>query len=619
MSQFPRLRFEVLVLSGVLLALGACGDGGSDAPAAEQVAASDCVSSFGVYEGCTEPGFEEWVTKSVYIPTRDGTRLAADISLPAVDGEIADGQFPILWTYTRYHRRGGEQPGIDTSPGRQNLVKHGYGVAVVNVRGGGASFGRYEGLFSAVETRDAYDVMEYLSTQPYSNGELGMFGGSYLGITQYMAASTGHPALKAIMPAVGYFNFYDALRRGGILREDQVRSWALGTQYLDKQKPPVPVDEDTDGSLAAQAVAEHETNFDPTVPLAEAKFRDSTATEFDWLSDMPSTVWDGVDASAIPIYHVGAWHDAYTTDTLLMFANYVHKDRILMGPWAHGPTTEEERADARRINAAETHRWYDYWLKGIDNGVMDEAPINIAVIDTPRKTWDWIALEEFPEARTDWFLGAEIAEDTPALPNDTRLARTAPVEASMLEYAVDLETTTGTSTRWDSNFGGDADYPDMTENDSRSLAFTSAPLEEDMIVLGVPVATVYLSSSTPDADVYVLLEEVDETGFSHYASEGMLRASLRLTSQPPWDDNLGLPWHRAFAEDQRPLVAGEVVELQIPMQPTAHRFNKGNRVRVVIMGADKDNTEAPPHAEAVLSVSLGGDQASRVSLPVLSE
>ena len=96
-------------------------------------------------------------------------------------------------------------------------------------------------------------------------------------------------------------------------------------------------------------------------------------------------------------------------------------------------------------------------------------------------------------------------------------------ETEMQDYAVDPETTTGSDTRWDSNFGGKADYPDMTENDRRSLVFSSAPLEDDVVVMGTPVATVFLLSSTPDTDVYVLLEEVDETGFSHYASEGMLR------------------------------------------------------------------------------------------------
>jgi len=588
---------------------------------ATEVTGDTCVSSFGVYEGCSETRFDSWVTKSVYIPTRDGTRLAADITIPANNGVAADERFPVLWTYTRYHRRWGETPNIDRNVVGQEIVKHGYVRVVVNVRGGGASFGRFQGLFSAVETRDAWDVMEWLSTQDFSDGKLGMMGLSYMGITQYMAASTGHPALKAIMPQLGYFEFYDAIRRGGILRDDQVSNWAKGTQYLDKEKPPVPVDADTDGSLAAQAVKEHETNFDPVAPLAAAEFRDSTAPEFDWVTDMPSRVWDNIVASGIPIYHVGAWHDAYTTDTLLMDANYPGPDKLMMGPWAHGPQSDAEREEYGRVMLAETLRWYDYWLKGIDTGIMDGPHINIAINDTPRQTWTWRALSELPgdDARVDRFLSDAPADDTPELPADFRLAVEKPESAATEDYKVDMETTTGTKTRWDSNFGGEADYPDMTANDKRSLAFTSAPLEEDTTIVGVPIATVYLASTTPDADVYVLLEEVDASGYSIYASEGMLKASLRKESTPPWDDNLGLPWNRAYEEDQQPLVPGEIVELRIALQPLAHLFNQGNRIRISIMGADKDNTEAPPYPDATLSIGVGDGQASQVSLPILRD
>jgi len=621
-----RRRATAIVLftlaAPTLLGLVAC-HRAPEAPGETQAATvpEGCVSTFGAYDGCTDAVFDEWVTKSVYIPTRDGTRLAADISIPAVDGVAVKERFPVIWTYTRYHRRWGDTPNIDSNPVRQEVLKHGYVIVVVNVRGGGASFGRYEGLFSAVETRDAWDVMEWLSTQDFSSGKLGMSGLSYMGITQYMAASTRHPALKAIMPELGYFDFYDAIRRGGILRADMVRTWAQATQYLDKEKPPVPVDADTDGSLAAEAVAEHETNFDPTAPLSAAKFRDSTAPEFDWLTDMPSMVWGDIAASGIPIYHAGAWHDAYTTDTLLMDANYPGTDRLLMGPWAHGPQNDAEREDYQRVMTAETLRWYDYWLKGIDNGVLDGPRINVSIIDTPRKSWTWKPLSGLPgdDARIDWYLTNTPADDTVELPDDFQLTSTTVEESSTQSYDVNPETTTGTTTRWDSNFGGQADYPDMTENDKRSLVFTSRPLDRDLVILGVPIATVYLSSSTPDADVYVLLEEVDETGASNYASEGMLRASLRKESPAPWRDNLGQPWHHANKEDQQMLAPDEVVQLGIPMMPTAHLFNKGNRIRIVIMGADKDNTEAPLYPDARLSISLGGQQASRVSLPVLSE
>ncbi len=615
MNRRPSIGRELLCVLAVSTTLLACSQ---EAPPSAATGRAECRSEFGVYEGCGGAYFNEWVTRSEYIETRDGTRLAADISIPATGGRAVAERFPVLWTYTRYHRRSGAEPDIEESAKLQRLVENGYVVVVVNVRGGGASFGRYEGLFSKVETADAFDVMEWLSNQPFSNGKLGMFGGSYLGITQYMAASTHHPALLAIMPEVGYFDFFDALRRGGILREDQVRNWADGTRFLDKEKSPAPVDADIDGTLAAQAVAEHETNFDPTVPLAEAEFRDSTANEFDWVSDMPRVVYDEVEASGIPIYHVGAWHDAYTTDTLLLEANYPGTDRLLMGPWAHDPTSELERQEYQRVITSETLRWYDHWLKGIATGILDEPEMQVAVIDTPRRSWQWMTLAALPEDRIQFFLGSQLETSTVELPGDFELLLEPSEEERGLSYQVDLQTTTGTKTRWDANFGGVADYPDMSGNDALALAFTSAPLEEDLIVLGAPVANILLSVSERDTDVYVLLEEVDEAGFSHYASEGMLRASLREEAQAPWENNLGLPWHRAFAEDREPLIPGRTVELRIPMQPTGHRFNEGSRIRIVLMGADKDNTEEPPFPDAEWTV-LAGKGGSRVSLPVYSD
>ena len=112
---------------------------------------------------------------------------------------------------------------VEMVPALQRLVRHGYVFVAVAVRGSGASFGRYEGLFSPAETRDAYDAMDWIVAQPWSDGNVGMWGASYLGITQYMAASTHHPALKAIVPNVALFDFYDVIYPGGVHRDDMIR------------------------------------------------------------------------------------------------------------------------------------------------------------------------------------------------------------------------------------------------------------------------------------------------------------------------------------------------------------------------------------------------------------
>ncbi|WP_193164851.1 CocE/NonD family hydrolase [Microbulbifer hainanensis] len=578
------------------------------------------ISEFGRYEGYSQERFDGWVTTSTYITTRDGTRLAADISRPANNGVVTEEALPVLWSYSRYHRQW--EAGvlnITSNPILQRLAKHGYVIVCVNVRGGGASFGRYEGLFSAPETRDAYDVIDWLSKQDFSDGNVGMYGVSYMGITQYMAASTKHPALKAITPENGYFNFYDAIRHGGILHADQVKTWGEGTQYLDKVRKPTPVDADTDGFLAAAAVTEHETNFDPISPLGAAKFRDSTAPEFDWFKDMPSSVNKAVNEAGVAIYHLGAWHDPYTTDTLLHYYNYRGPQKMAFGPWAHEANNDVEAAERDKVYGTEMLRWFDYWLKGINNGVMDEPNINVAEVDTMRESWKWIPMPNFPldDNRVSYFFNPTTSQGSPKLPADYVLSVKAPEKSAAAEYQVNLDTTTGTATRWDSNFGEPALYPDMTENDARSLTFTTPPMDKDMVIAGIPLVKMYLSASTPDADVYAVLEEVDSSGRSNYITEGHLRVSLRKEGDAPWN-MLGIPWHRAYQEDQQMLTSGEVVEINFDIMPVVYRINKGNRLRVAIMGGDKDNMEAPPFPDALLSVKTGGEHASQISLPVMS-
>jgi predicted acyl esterase len=131
----------------------------------------------GKYEGYSQPLYNERTSSSQYITMRDGTKLAALILRPAQDGKTVSTPLPVIWTHNRYHREG-----IFAWPWLRTLVKHGYVMVSVDVRGSGASYGTYRGLFSPEETRDAYDITEWLAAQPWSNGNIGMFGRSYLGI-----------------------------------------------------------------------------------------------------------------------------------------------------------------------------------------------------------------------------------------------------------------------------------------------------------------------------------------------------------------------------------------------------------------------------------------------------
>ena len=129
-------------------------------------------SALGAYDGYTEPRFDAWQRESRHVAVRDGTRLAVDILRPSSGGHVTDIPLPAIWTHTRYQRADVRTDGsirtlVDRwDPWLDTVIKHGYVVLVVDVRGGGASFGVYEGQYAAIESRDAYDVTEWIAEQP---------------------------------------------------------------------------------------------------------------------------------------------------------------------------------------------------------------------------------------------------------------------------------------------------------------------------------------------------------------------------------------------------------------------------------------------------------------------
>lgn len=593
------------------------------------------VSEFGRYEGYSEAAYDSWVNTSRYVEMRDGVRLAVDVTFPATGGEVAPGPFPVVWTHSRYHRNPGQlarffapegtevpeiHSQVDANEALQLLVKHGYVVAAVQVRGGGASFGTYQGLFSEAETDDAREMIEWFATQPWSDGNVGMYGGSYLGMTQYMAASEMHAALKAIFPNVAGLDMYDQLHPGGIYRKDMIDHWGSLTRNLDINWAAPPVDEDTDGSLLRAAIAEHEDNWDVSVEYAAGRYRDHDIPTLTWTEHGVSGVLDEVKQARVPAYHWNGWYDIFVLDAVLLWANYEGPQKLGIGAWSHaGMPDSLLMAENARLTAVEQHRWFDYWLKGIENGIMDEPPIHYAVMNDPGN-WAWTSADRWPvpeAAEVTWYLGGGPSGSIESV-NDGVLSAIAPTgEGGMDSYDVDLTTTTGTTTRWDNAVGGAPlmIYPDLAPNGAKALTYTTAPLESDVNVTGHPVVTLWVSSSTNDADVIVLLEEVDAAGVSHYISEGVLRASHRELAEAPWD-NLGLPFQRSFAEDVQPLPDGEPGELVMDLLPTANVFNAGHRIRVTVMGADADNIELPAAAPTI-QLHRTAAHPSRIVLPVV--
>jgi putative CocE/NonD family hydrolase len=590
--------------------------------AGPQAGEPEKISRFGEYKGYSPEVYDSWVRSSRYLTMRDGIRLAADIIRPTRAGVVVDAPLPVIFTHTRYRRasvRNGRVVSEADSPLAQALLRRGYVILVVDVRGSGASFGVWRGIFDREETLDAAEVIEWAARQPWCDGNVGMVGGSYLGATQLMAASARPPHLKAIFPVVPPFDLYEVGFHGGVFFDDLVRTWSELTAELDTRAPAAPVDDDPKGRLLKQALREHEANRPLISIIAPLTFRDSrdeAGGERPYLDWGPSSCFEQTSEAGVPTYLWGGWFDAFTRDVFLMQKNYHVPSKLVVGAWSHSPRDRKVQKEEFTLAGIEELRWFDHWLKGIPNGVDSEPAVRYQVMITP-ETREWRTAPAWPASASapDYYLLAGRSGSVDSA-NDGLLGPEKPAALDGRDSCdVDFTATTGTTTRWDNAVGGGFGYPDMAANDRKGLTYTTPPLARDVEVVGHPLVRLWVSSSAADADFFAYLEEVNPTGISSYVTEGAIKASHRALNPSPYD-NLGLPYHRGYREDVRPLTPGEPVEVVFDLEPTANVFNTGNRIRLTITGADKDNARTDPDVPAPsFTVYRDASRPSRISLP----
>jgi len=353
---------------------------------------------------------------------------------------------------------------------------------------------------------------------------------------------------------------------------------------------------------------------------------------------------DAIAASGIGIYHLVGWYDIYTTQQPWLYGTLEGRSpqKMMIGPWVHSG------GYGGAVHKSEILRWYDYWLKGIDNGVLDESPVHYYVMQgnhtvpangaasnaksderLAEESAAWVATAEWPpavERRKFWLAGG--SSDTVASANDGLLVEgDRPKEAGADGYTVDYASQMGSFSRWMNGYGsrreeppGSTFFDERTAENEKALTYTTEPLTEALTLAGYPVAHLWVSSSHSDGDFFVYLEEIDADGRAHYVTEGVLRASHRKTSTAPFD-NLGLPFHRSYEEDLQDLEAGEPTELVFDIMGTAIVIDEGHRLRATITGADARNFAAHPNPELAgtpkIEILRGGETASYVEIPVL--
>lgn len=557
-----------------------------------------------------KPLHSEFLRISQYVCVRDGTRLAVDIYLPAVKGIALPGPYPVLWMHTRYQRAWMLDGQVKTHPSNLEMVYQGYIVAVVDARGSGASFGVRRGEFTPEEAQDAYDITQWLAAQPWSSGKIGMIGRSMSGNAQFFAAAQQPLALKAIFPEMHIFDIFRACYHNGLYVKGYFEAWDKLVADLDSNtsQNAAPVDADPQGRFLKSAIRMHSANG---YSLARSMpHRDSTGpANFTYSEASPGSYIDSINKSGIAVYQVGGWFDNFPDSLFLWFTNLTVPQKLAVAPWAHAG--REEWLLEERI------RWFDYWLKGIDNGIMSAPPIRYYVMSAGQ----WCTSSAWPlqnEIRRRAYFHSGPSDSIDSI-QDGLLSFEMPESPSGKDsFQVDYSISMGEANRFAAAAGKKfVTSTDMAFHDRHSLTYTTAPLQAGVEITGHPVAHIWVTSSEPDMDLFVYLEDVDENGVSLCMTEGKLRASHRALSTPPFH-NMGLPWLRGCKQDIRSLERGTPTELVFDLMPTSNLFKAGHRIRIAITGADADTFETllfnpPPHVMILHS----RDYASFIELPVI--
>ena len=544
--------------------------------------------------------YPDYERQSLYVPVRDGTRLAMNIYRPADADGVETGKLPVIFVFTPYRARYADKDGVvheialEDGLALRSLLRAGYVVAVADIRGKGASFGARRGFQDRTEAQDGHDLVEWLARQKWSSGKVGMVGCSYLGGTTMHTASTAPPSLKAIFTGATDWDKYEFVRRGGITAQFNTRPDEPLSDDLDS----LPVDADRGGALLREAVAMHANNTSMSGLWYGMPYRDSVSDLTGNAFWQEAAVWQyaqTIREAGIATYLWSNWKDEPTSHILVAAQNLGSK--LLVGPGSHCEVPKDYDF------TGQITRYFDYHLKGEANGFADEPRVTYwKGDDDGAGGGSYVTTDAIPGSRSDtmsWYLGK--SEDGNALGPH-------PLQHGSASFRVDYDVAD------DSYF---AFWPPSL--DAHGVTFDSAPVTQPFELLGYPVANVMIGADRPDADVFVYLEDVAADGEIEVLSFGRLKASHRNVSDAPWD-TMGLPWHSGLEADVAPLSQDEPAILSIAMMPLSHTVMPGHRLRFLVTGADprqrnlKDLRQDPaPRIE----VHYGWAAGSRIDLPLV--
>lgn len=549
---------------------------------------------------------------SRYLPGCDGTKLAVDLYCPDVHEKV-----PLLL-------KAGNSPRRRMFEGDEEAVlrflEAGYAVAFVEVRGVGASFGVYDGFFGPRDGKDMECVINALAQEDWCTGKVGTYGGSNHGMIQEITLLEQPEHLFASAPCDCSMDFYDQDFPNGVSALPFVPGSVLASpgNSQDPTRPdgaplaPLgdPVDEDPapDYPLAHQAQMAHQRNLPFLGQHLPNMYRDDVHPYLGYRPNLDIPAWERMDDvrfGRIPVWSIGSWFDPGCTNKILTWKSWGGK--LLLGPWGHCCIYRDlsDFPNAHYDWAGEHLRFYDQLLKGEDTGSLEEPPITYYTMgDTPGKEWHRSA--DFPVEGTTFPKLYLSAGNT---------LEEAPTEKGSLSYTVrediQLYEKMGRMNRHITR--------DMTPEDGKSLAFTSAPLPKDLEITGVPILDLWVTSTHTDGNFIAALEWVTPEGESHFITEGMIRGSHAKTHRNAIYDSLGLPYHRGYREDKVELSATEPMKLSFHLEATSWVVPAGSRLRLSIScgGSGFQQPEGFPEEMPTIQVWTGEGCLSALTLPVI--
>jgi putative CocE/NonD family hydrolase len=548
------------------------------------------------------------VQQGVAVPMRDGVKLIADVYLPE-----GHGPWPVILIRTPYNRAGGEGAG-------RTFREH-YAVVVQDTRGRYQSEGEFHPFFQ--EVNDGYDTVEWAATQPWSNGRVGMTGGSYLGIVQVLAAIARPPHLQAIFPMVTPSDFYgDTVYTGGALRQELFQGW-MTLMAATARPGPFRLPGFDPAKLADLWKRLPLRDPGPVAAGGPAYIR-----TWEQIIDHPTrdAFWDPIRVSAhfdraqVPAFFVGGWYDIFGPSTPANFRGWRKKagsrpardaTRMLIGPWVHAinaPAGDLDPGPAGRVDLNPLQvRWFDHWLRDVDNGIEKEPPVHVFVLGAN----EWRDYPDWPppgaRART-FYLTPGPGGDLHAGGLSSR--RTA--ERSTTRFRYDPANPVPTT-------GGPAFMVPAGQKDQRAVEgrpdvalFTTPPLQRDTEVAGEMRVRLTVRSSEPDTDFTAKLVAVLPDGRAWNVADGIRR----------------LRTYRSYERPQ-PVTPGRVVPLEIDLGPTDTLFRAGWRVRLEVSSSNFPRFDRNPNTGASFGtgtelrpadneVLLGGRHSSELLLPIRS-